>query len=81
MEAQLKKIVIQPPKLNPQGEQTRPEVAILTFESPIDSPSQRLDLYEIFGLLATDWLDLTVMARQLRLPKEASLDRHERDSD
>jgi len=77
MEAQLKKIVIHPPKLNPQGEQTRPECAILTFEAHIDSPSQRLEILEIFGLLATEWLDLTVMARQLRLPKEASLDRHE----
>ncbi len=60
MDAKLKKIQITPVKFNKDGDVQKEEFAMLTFEVPLDSLTQRQEVVSLFELLSREWVKIEV---------------------
>lgn len=67
MDARLKKIQVTPVKRDSEGDVTTPETAVITFEMPIDSASQKNEIIKLLDVLTSEWVNVTVTDKQLRL--------------
>ena len=73
MDARLQKIQITPVKLNSEGDIQKPETAVITFEVPIDSVSQREAIVELMEVLGKEWVKGEITAQQLPIREKESL--------
>ena len=60
MDAKLKKIQITPVKFNKDGDVQKEEFAMLTFEVPLDSLTQRQEVMALFETLSREWVRIEV---------------------
>ena len=65
MDAKLKKIQIIPTKYDKDGAIQKEESATLTFEAPVDTPTQRDDLMKILDYLGHEWVRIQVSDKSL----------------
>lgn len=69
MDAKLKKIQIDPVKLNADGEIQRSEMATITLEVPLDTISQKEEIVDLLDVLSKEWVKVSITSQQIPLSK------------
>lgn len=74
MDAKLKKIQITPMKFNKEGDVQKEEFAMLTFEIPLDSLTQREEVMSLFELLSREWVRVDVEGKPIPTSEDAQIE-------
>ena len=69
MDAKLKKIQIDPVKLNADGEIQKSEMATITLEVPLDTISQKDEIVDLLDVLSKEWVKVSITSQQISLSK------------
>jgi len=69
MDAKLKKISIDPVKLNADGEIQKSEMATITLEVPLDTISQKDEIVDLLDVLSKEWVKVSITSQQVTLSK------------
>ena len=70
MDAKIKKIQINPATIDKEGDISKEENAILTFEVPLDGLTQRKEIMALFEVLTREYVTVTVENPQLPLEEQ-----------
>lgn len=68
MDGQIKKITINPPRRDKEGEITALETATITLSVPMDTVSQQTEVKKLFDILDSEWVKIDITASQMSLP-------------
>ena len=67
MDAILRKIVINPVRRNKDNEITGPATAIIMLEVPLDGIKQQQAVFDVVGIMNTDWIKVSISSSQMTL--------------
>lgn len=68
MDGQIKKIALNPPRRDKEGEIIALETATITLSIPMDTVTQQTEVKKLFDILGSEWVKVGITASQMSLP-------------